>query len=162
MRILLLFFYLGSILLDAFLSCSGPKTPTPTNTMKFSVDGLAYDGSVNARASQSSDSIDVSSYVPQYAPSPSLNVHLKFPKAVGTYSLTTPGAGTVVYETSSQNIIERYYAGTKASSVFGSGTITVDSYAGGTVTGTFSFTAQHHSSSAIKTITGGSYSTQVL
>jgi hypothetical protein len=48
MRILLLFFYLGSILLDAFLSCSGPKTPTPTNTMKFSVDGLAYDGSVNA------------------------------------------------------------------------------------------------------------------
>lgn len=160
MRLLLLAFYLGSFLLDAFLSCSGSATPPPANIMGFSVDGLVYNASVNARAYQQADSIQVITYVPQALPSPSLSVNLKFPKAVGTYLLTNSAAGTAVFATGTQNA-DRYYAGTKAGAVFGSGTITVDSYTGGTVTGTFSFTAQQLGSGATKTITGGRFSTWV-
>ena len=161
MRILLLAFYLGSFLLDNFLSCSGPSTPAPTKTMSFSVDGQMYDASANLLAAQQPDSILVSTYVPQTAPSPPLSLYVKFPKAVGTYNLTIPAAGSAGFERGAPNSPEKYYAGTKSGQVLGSGTITVTKYAGGTVAGTFNFTGQSLITGATKTISDGSFSTQV-
>lgn len=166
MRILLSAFYLGSVLLDAFLSCSGSGTPAPEKSMRFTLDGMEYDASANLRGSISNDSIRVDTYVPQSAPAPSLSINLRLPKAVGTYNLAVPAAGgaaltTYVYGANTQSTVtEKYYAGTKAGAVYGSGTVTVESYTEGTVTGTFSFTAQHLSSGATKTISGGRFSVQ--
>lgn len=167
MRLILFALYLGSFLLDAFLSCSGPSTPAPEKYMRFTLDGLEYDASANLRGMIRNDSIAVGTYAPQAAPAPSLNIDLKFPKAVGTYNLTMPAAGsatltTTVYGANTQsNVTKNYYAGTKAGTVYGSGTVTVDSYTGSTVTGTFSFTAQQLGSGATKTISGGRFSVQV-
>lgn len=161
MRIVLLASYFGSFLLDAFLSCGGPSAPAPAKTMRFSVDGQAHEASANLVASERSDSLLVSTYIPQAAPSPALNLYLKFPKAAGTYNLATPGAGTANFGRGAATSTDQYYAGTKAGTVLGSGTITVDKYADGTVTGTFHFTGQNLSMGATKTISDGSFSTQV-
>ncbi|AHJ95419.1 hypothetical protein [Hymenobacter swuensis] len=167
MRLLLFAFYLGSILLDAFLSCSGSGTPAPEKSMRFTLDGTEYDASANLSGRTRNDSIMVGTYAPQSAPAPSLGIDLRFPKAVGTYNLAVPAAGsatltTYVYGANTQSTVtEKYYAGTKAGTVYGSGTVTVDSYTEGTVTGTFSFTAQHLGSGVTKIISGGRFSVQV-
>ncbi|GAA4036184.1 hypothetical protein GCM10022409_21410 [Hymenobacter glaciei] len=160
MRLLLFTFYLCSFLLDAFLNCSGSTPATPDNTMGFSVDGMAYAIKTNVYASQSADSLSVSGNAPQAPPTPSPSVYLTFPKAVGTYQLANRGAGMAVFNTGNQNS-DVYYAGTKAGTVFGNGTITVDSYVGNTITGTFSFTAQHAGSGMTKTVTDGHFSCSV-
>ncbi|WP_426061256.1 DUF6252 family protein [Hymenobacter sp. B1770] len=165
MRLLLLTFYLGSFLLDAFLSCSG--TPAPAKTMRFTLDGSVYDGSANLSAFPLPDSIYVRTSIYPPAPAPSLGISLKFPKAVGTYNLTSPAAGSASFATygsgtnTQNNTTEKYYAGIKAGTVYGSGTVTVDSYTKGTMKGTFKFTAQHLSSAATKTVSNGRFSVNV-
>jgi hypothetical protein len=161
-------FLLLPLLTGLLAACSTTKTedpaPAPKHAVGWSVDNKAITTQYWVSGSGGNQSWKVPGLVVVHVEgrNPDLGattdaVVLEVPPAVGTYSFMPSSASWATYTAGGV----KYYAGTGpgygTASPLGAGTITVTEYAGGIISGTFSFTAVDPASGATKTVSGGKF-----